>query len=66
MQGKALKNLQMLHKICGDRGLASVVLATTMWAQLEMTEDGRKMGHLREQELQRPEFWGDLLRTAAV
>jgi len=65
MQGGALKNLQMLRKICGDSGLPSVVLATTMWAQLDMTGEDREAGYRREEELRRPEFWGELIRSGS-
>lgn len=30
--GAGYKNLRMFRKLCGDRGLGSVVLATTMWS----------------------------------
>jgi hypothetical protein len=58
MGGSALKNLRMFQKLCGDRGLASVILATTMWATLEASESGREIGLQREQQLRKPEFWG--------
>ena len=31
MTGNALKNLSVFRKICGDKSLECVVLATTMW-----------------------------------
>lgn len=30
--GSGMKNLRMFRKLCGERGLGSVVLATTMWS----------------------------------
>jgi hypothetical protein len=30
--GSGMKNLRMFRKLCGERGLRSVVLATTMWS----------------------------------
>ncbi|OCL07325.1 P-loop containing nucleoside triphosphate hydrolase protein [Glonium stellatum] len=51
--GSALTNLRMFKKLCGDDGLGSVVLATTMW---DFAPDGR--GADREKELMaKPDFW---------
>ncbi|KAF8850293.1 hypothetical protein BDZ45DRAFT_196964 [Acephala macrosclerotiorum] len=60
MGGSALKNLYMFQRLCGDRGLSSVVLATTMWSTLDSTESGKETGRQREQELRKPEFWGSM------
>jgi hypothetical protein len=65
MQGSALKNLHMFQKLCGDRGLASVVLATTMWKGLEATEEGRQMGQQRSEDLRKPEFWGAMIKRGS-
>ncbi|KAH7351273.1 P-loop containing nucleoside triphosphate hydrolase protein [Rhexocercosporidium sp. MPI-PUGE-AT-0058] len=65
MGGSALKNLYMFQRLCGDRGLASVILATTMWQALETTEAGREIGLQREQELQKPEFWGSMIERGS-
>jgi hypothetical protein len=65
MQGSALKNLHMFQKLCGDRGLSSVILATTMWATLEASEEGQEIGRKRELELQRPEFWGTMIKRGS-
>ncbi|KAK4155080.1 hypothetical protein C8A00DRAFT_13861 [Chaetomidium leptoderma] len=65
MQGSALKNLHMFQKLCGDRGLASVVLATTMWKGLEATEEGRQIGQQRSEDLQKPEFWGAMIKRGS-
>jgi GTP-binding protein EngB required for normal cell division len=65
MQGSALKNLHMFQKLCGDRGLSSVVLATTMWKGLEATEEGRKVGQQRSEDLQKPEFWGVMIKRGS-
>ncbi|KAH8800296.1 P-loop containing nucleoside triphosphate hydrolase protein [Xylogone sp. PMI_703] len=61
MGGSALKNLYMLQRLCGDRGLSSVILATTMWGALESTESGKEIGLQREQELRKPKFWGSMI-----
>jgi GTP-binding protein EngB required for normal cell division len=65
MQGSALKNLHMFQKLCGDRGLSSVVLATTMWKGLEATEEGRQIGQQRTEDLQKPEFWGVMIKRGS-
>ncbi|KAK3299251.1 P-loop containing nucleoside triphosphate hydrolase protein [Chaetomium fimeti] len=65
MQGSALKNLHMFQKLCGDRGLSSVVLATTMWKGLEATEEGRQIGQQRSEDLQKPEFWGGMIKRGS-
>lgn len=65
MQGSALKNLHMFQKLCGDRGLSSVVLATTMWKGLEATEEGRQVGQQRSEDLQKPEFWGAMIKRGS-
>ncbi|KAK4133945.1 P-loop containing nucleoside triphosphate hydrolase protein [Trichocladium antarcticum] len=62
IQGSALKSLHIFQQLCGERGLASVVLATTMWAGLDATDAGRQTGQQRLQDLQKPEFWGGMLQ----
>ncbi|KAF4625165.1 hypothetical protein G7Y89_g13004 [Cudoniella acicularis] len=61
MGGSALKNLYMFQRLCGDRGLSSVILATTMWTSLESTDAGQEVGRKREEELRMPQFWGSLV-----
>jgi len=61
MGGSALKNLYMFQRLCGDRGLSSVILATTMWASLESTDAGQEIGRKREEELRMPQFWGSMV-----
>lgn len=56
-----MKNLYMFQRLCGDRGLSSVILATTMWASLESTEAGQEVGRKREEELRMPQFWGSMV-----
>ncbi|KJZ70207.1 hypothetical protein HIM_10393 [Hirsutella minnesotensis 3608] len=65
MQGSAVKNLHMFQKLCGERGMASVVLTTTMWQGLDNTEEGREIGNRREDGLQRPEFWGAMIKRGS-
>jgi hypothetical protein len=55
--GSAYKNLRMFHKLCGDASLPSVVLATTMWENVDEND-----GELRQEQLKtRPDFWGDMV-----
>ena len=45
--GAGVKNLRMFNKLCGEDGLKSVVLATTMWETIS-----KELGEKREAELQ--------------
>ncbi|KAF2110119.1 P-loop containing nucleoside triphosphate hydrolase protein [Lophiotrema nucula] len=40
--GTGVRNIRMFKKLCGDDGLASVVLATTMWDLVPNEETGKK------------------------
>ncbi|KAF2118942.1 P-loop containing nucleoside triphosphate hydrolase protein, partial [Lophiotrema nucula] len=52
--GAAIKNLRMFNQLCGEHGLGSVVLATTMWDSGVDEQAGLK----REQELtSSSDFW---------
>lgn len=54
MQGSAKKNLFMFKKLCGQKALKNVILATTMWDRISEAE-----GEARENELTTtPDFWG--------
>ncbi|KKP03521.1 hypothetical protein THAR02_04384 [Trichoderma harzianum] len=54
MAGSTLRNLSMFKKLCGEGAYSSVVLATTMWSQVD-----EATGEQREQELiETPNFWG--------
>ena len=46
IRGRTIKNLDVLHQICGDKALARVILGTTNWG-----EDNEEIGKDREQEL---------------
>jgi hypothetical protein len=51
--GAAMRNLRMFKALCGDNSLASVVLATTRWRNVDPDE-----GLLREQQLcASPKMW---------
>jgi hypothetical protein len=57
LHGSSARNLRMLKKICGDKSLAGVVLATTMWDYVTLEE-----GTSREQQLTSASvFWKDLI-----
>lgn len=54
MQGSAKRNLMMFKKLCGKDALKNIVLATTMWEQIDAAS-----GDSREAELvNTPDFWG--------
>jgi hypothetical protein len=51
--GAAMRNLRMFKALCGDNSLASVVLATTRWHNVQLDE-----GLLREEQLcSSPKMW---------
>lgn len=57
-----MKNLRMFKKLCGESSLASVVLATTMWDDVD--ED---TGNKREQELKKnPRFWAGMIGNGST
>ncbi|KAH7351272.1 P-loop containing nucleoside triphosphate hydrolase protein [Rhexocercosporidium sp. MPI-PUGE-AT-0058] len=59
--GSSLKNLRMFKKLCGAKGLSCVVLATTMWSQID-PDDGQR----RERELvSNKEFWGEMVKQGS-
>jgi hypothetical protein len=56
--GASMKNLRMFKKLCGQKGLSSVVLATTMWNTVSPEEGAR-----REHELvSNKEFWAEMVK----
>ena len=55
--GSALRNLHMFKKLCGDDSLASVVLATSWWSEVDLA-----VGQDREKQLTTTkEFWGGMI-----
>jgi hypothetical protein len=57
LHGSSARNLRILKKLCGDKSLAGVVLATTMWDYVTLEE-----GTSREQQLTSASvFWKDLI-----
>jgi hypothetical protein len=52
----------MFKKLCGAKGLSCVVLATTMWSQVNPEE-----GERRENELvSKQEFWGEMIKQGST
>ena len=47
--GSGMKNLRMFRKLCGERGLGSVVLATTMWSLCPAADARRREDQLVHQ-----------------
>jgi len=61
MIGTAFKNLRTFRKLIGRDSMSSVVLATTMWANVSHAD-----GNTREAELKSTaEFWGDMIREGS-
>lgn len=62
MRHSALQNLRMFKKLCGEDGLGSVVLATTMWSQQKDVP-----AENREKELlEDPRFWKHMIDRGSV
>lgn len=54
MTGSARKNLLMFSKLCGEEALSKIILATTMWENVDPAD-----GALREKQLtETRDFWG--------
>ncbi|PGH29951.1 hypothetical protein GX50_07286 [[Emmonsia] crescens] len=56
MDDPALYNLHMLKKLCGARGLSSVIMTTNMWGNLGTFDEGAS----REKQL-RDRYWRSIL-----
>jgi hypothetical protein len=62
MTGSAKRNLFMFQKLCGRDCLPNVILATTMWGNVEPN-----LGATREKELVETEdFWGYMKRSGST
>lgn len=57
MTGAAMSNLRMFQKLCGKKGLANVVLATTFWSDITPQKGAEKESQLRA----RPDFWKNMI-----
>jgi len=62
MAGTPLRNLQMFGKLCGDKALPNVVLATTMWNRPKADEAGDQR---RENDL-RATYWQPMLTHGSM
>ena len=61
MYGSSLQNLRMFRRLCGDKNLKNVVLATTKW---EITPESDAIS--REQELcSNDDFWGLMIKAGS-
>ncbi|KAL7907856.1 P-loop containing nucleoside triphosphate hydrolase protein [Trichoderma velutinum] len=65
VSGSSLKNMNMFQKLCGEKALPYVILVTTMWGALDAVENGKEIGRQRCDQLQRPEFWGDMIQKGS-
>jgi hypothetical protein len=54
MAKSSMKNLELFSSLCGSKSMPSVVIATTMWGEVN-----KETGIRREQQL--TEFWKDIL-----
>ncbi|KAF2745783.1 hypothetical protein M011DRAFT_446330 [Sporormia fimetaria CBS 119925] len=57
----AFKNLRMFKKLCGNDGLASVVLATTMWSGINAAAEADREAEL----LKTPTFWKEMIERGS-
>lgn len=59
MAGSSVKNLEMFKALCGEDAYKHVILATTMWGNLNGPGLSYEIGIQREKELvQRLDWWG--------
>jgi len=65
ISGSAMKNLQVLQKLCGSHNFGSVVLTTTMWGDVGLDPEAERLAAKRESELQKPAFWGTMLQQGS-
>ena len=61
MQGSALSNMNMFRRLCGSNCFPNVVLATSFWSEVDMTEGARRERELCETD----EFWGQLVKKGS-
>ncbi|KAL8344117.1 hypothetical protein RB601_004575 [Gaeumannomyces tritici] len=61
MQGSSKRNLSMFKTLCGPDALKMVILATTMWEQVN-----QEVGNVREEELRTTEeYWGFMVQRGS-
>lgn len=61
MQGTALSNMNMFRRLCGSDCFPNVVLATSFWSEVDLTEGARRERELCETD----EFWGQLVKKGS-
>jgi hypothetical protein len=61
MQGSTKRNLHMFRKLCGNDALSRVVLATTMWEDVDELKGAQREKKLSETE----EYWGVMMRNGS-
>jgi hypothetical protein len=61
MQGSALSNMNMFRRLCGSDCFPNVVLATSFWSEVDITEGARREKELCETD----EFWGQLVKRGS-
>jgi len=59
--GAALKNQRMFRKLCGDHGLGSVVLATTMWSLCTPEDAARR----EKQLINQSDLWQGFMKKGS-
>ncbi|KAF8159706.1 P-loop containing nucleoside triphosphate hydrolase protein [Crassisporium funariophilum] len=60
MAGTPLKNLDMFKKLCGDNAFGNVILATSMWDEVDI-----ETGIARERELAE-KYWAGMLKCGTT
>ena len=57
MQGSAYNNMRLFRKICGDKALGNVILATSFWDQVDELAGAQKEHELKTSK----DFWANLV-----
>jgi GTP-binding protein EngB required for normal cell division len=57
MQGSGLRNLHMFKKLCGDKNLSNVIMATNQWERVSEADGIERERQLKET----PHFWGYMI-----
>ncbi|MCJ1356515.1 MAG: hypothetical protein MMC33_006510 [Icmadophila ericetorum] len=63
MGGTALKNLRMFKTLVGDHNMSNVILLTTMWSNLQPSENGEKR---LDELIETHKFWGGMIASGAT
>jgi hypothetical protein len=59
--GSGMKNIRMFKALCGDKGLESVVLATTFWSKVTLEEGEKRETQLRST----PKMWQKMIEKGS-